>query len=121
MTVNNTTCCVLAASEDTRRTPIKVGLRFFHVIEEDHIFVCYPRHTNTYMHEDVEDDLVFAAIPNIRTYIYAYIHQAVEEDPVVAAIHANAVQWDPDTEYVYGFLQVSSCICYIHTEREALK
>jgi len=41
------------------------------------------------------------------------IDKAIEEDPVVAAIHANARQWDPDTEYIYGFLQVISAICVI--------
>ncbi len=52
----------------------------------------------------------------IHTYIYTRIgvdydvHKLVEEDPVVAAIHANAVAWDPDTEYVYGFLQVHECM-----------
>jgi hypothetical protein len=34
------------------------------------------------------------------------IHSKVEEDPLVAAIHANAEKWDPDTEFVFGFLQV---------------
>ena len=34
------------------------------------------------------------------------IHAVVEEDPMIAAIHANAEKWDPDTEYVFSFLQV---------------
>jgi len=37
----------------------------------------------------------------------------VEDDPLVAAIHANAEKWDPDTEFVFGFLQVVSAICVI--------
>jgi hypothetical protein len=35
------------------------------------------------------------------------IHCKVKEDPLVAAIHANAEKWDPDTEFVFGFLQVA--------------
>lgn len=41
------------------------------------------------------------------------IHGQIEIDPVVAAIHANAKNWDPDTEYVFGFLQVISAVCVI--------
>jgi phosphate/sulfate permease len=41
------------------------------------------------------------------------VHAVVEEDPVIAAIHANAVKWDDDTEYIYGFMQVISAICVI--------
>jgi hypothetical protein len=41
------------------------------------------------------------------------IHQKVEEDPLIAAIHANAEKWDPDTEFIFGFLQVVSAICVI--------
>lgn len=41
------------------------------------------------------------------------IHAVAEEDPLVAAIHANAEKWDPDTEFVFGFLQVVSAICVI--------
>ena len=41
------------------------------------------------------------------------IHQVVEEDPVVAAMHANAEQFDPATEQVFGYLQVFSAIAVI--------
>ncbi len=37
--------------------------------------------------------------------------QVVDEDPVVAAIHANAKEWDPIAEYVYGYLQVCILFC----------
>ncbi len=39
------------------------------------------------------------------------IHSKAEEDPLVAAIHANAEKWDPDTEFVFGFLQVAHSPC----------
>ena len=36
------------------------------------------------------------------------ISQVIETNATVHAIHENAVIWDEDTEFVFGFLQVTA-------------
>jgi len=41
------------------------------------------------------------------------IHQVVETDPTIAALHERAEKFDPQVEFVFGYLQVFSAICVI--------
>ena len=50
-------------------------------------------------------------VTTIVTVTVSATLQVIDEDPVVAAIHANAKEWDPIAEYIYGYLQVRMRCC----------
>ncbi len=80
-----------------------------------------PKHVDGPMQGDIVPEEAPTKMSKFRDFSSRYltrgmdydVHAVVEEDPVIAAIHANAVKWDEDTEYIYGFMQVISAICVI--------